>query len=142
MPPYVTQGELEARVGGEGPFLQLTDDDADDTPDAEVIALFLTEFDAELNSYFRAGGYTVPLSEAAFSGVKRFALDIANYRLKTRGDREASEGDRQLYEDAVAFLKLIATRKVLLEVVSASARAYPVLESEDVLFDRTTLRTM
>jgi phage gp36-like protein len=137
--PYLTQAELQDRVGGVDPLRELTDDDEDGAPDASVIALALTGLDAEFNAFFRAGGYTVPLTDAdAITGLKYHMLNIANYRLKTRGDRQASESDRQLYEDALAHFRLVATRKVLLLVV-AGGTVNLALESDEPRYTAETL---
>lgn len=136
--PYLTSDDLRDRVGGVDALRQLTDDDQNEAPDTSVIALFLTGVESEFDSYFRAGGYTVPVSSDAFAPVKRYALDIVNYRLKTRGDRQASEGDRQLYEDALAYFRLVAGRKVLLIVVAGGNAAF-ALESNAPIFSSETM---
>lgn len=136
--PYLTQTELEARVGGVEALAKLTDDDEDGAPDTTVIAVFLTELDNEFDSYFRAGGYTVPLTSAQASGMKRFMLDIANYRLRTRGVRKATTDDRMLYEDAMGVITSVAKRTILLDVV-AGGNVQLALESDEPIFDRESL---
>lgn len=139
--PYLTQAELETRVGGVDALRELTDDDEDGAPDSAVIALVLTALDSEFDFFFRAGGYTVPLTDAvAIAGLKYAMLNVANYRLKTRGDRQASETDRQLYEDAMGFFRDIARRVFLLDVltVPVSAVSYS-LESDELRFTQETL---
>ena len=136
---YLTSGELQDRVGGVDPLRELTDDDEDGAPDESVIALVLTGLDAEFNAFFRAGGYTVPLTDAdAITGLKYHMLNIANYRLKTRGDRQASEQDRTDYEDSIAHFRLVATRKILL-LVSAGGAFQLALESDEPIFTRESL---
>lgn len=140
---YLTTDELQSRVGGIDALRQLTDDDQDEAPDAGLISLVPAGAESEANFWFRAGGYTVPLTDStSIAGVKWAVLDIANYRLKSRGDREPSEADIAAYDKARDFLRQIAIREILLEVVSAAASAYPFFESDDPIFDRASLATM
>jgi phage gp36-like protein len=73
-----------------------------------------TEFDAELNSYLRRAGYPVPVSAEAFAAVKEHALSLLNYRLKTNGDRIATEDDRTRNKSAETFFAALASSKVVL----------------------------
>jgi phage gp36-like protein len=112
---------VEARVGGPGPYLQLVGEDPGNPghPDPAVEGQFVsstaqTEFDAELNSYLRRAGYAVPVSETAFAAVKDHALSLLNYRLKTNGDRIATDDDRTRNKSAEAFFAALASSKVVL----------------------------
>ncbi len=123
--PYLSEVEIESRVGGPERFTELTDDNGDSEPDTEVLEMVQAELDAELDSYFRAGGHTTPLDGAIFRPAKRGALDIANWRLVTRGGRNPSETDRQLYEDAIRYFEGIASGRILL---IAATVAQPIIQ--------------
>lgn len=134
---YLTEAELKARVGGEEPYRLLTDDNGDGIADDEVKQTLLEENDAELDGYFRSAGLAIPLSATTFSGSKRYALDIVNYRLKTRGSRRASEDDRKLYEDAMAYFKMVAGGKIHLTTVDLVSDF--VLQGEKVIFNASNM---
>lgn len=133
MPAYLTEAELKSRVGGHEAFLELTDDNGDDVADVEVMDVLQAQLDAELDGYFRAGGYTTPLDTDGFGPAKRAALDLANYRLLTRGVRTPSETDRLLFEDARRFFEGIAGGKILLGTIEESRSAAPVFDSRTPL---------
>jgi phage gp36-like protein len=141
---YLTVDQLKGRVGGDERFLKLTDDDEDGQPDTRVTTALLAGVDKEADAYFRAGGYTIPLGAALLEGVSNALLDIANYRAKTRGDRQASEDDRLAYQDALARLRLVADRKILLagsdDTQDVQALGEYVLDSDEQFFSRDNLR--
>lgn len=112
---YFDAMDLQARVGGEERFKELTDDDKDGIPDPDVIAQIVSSVEREADAYFLSGQYDTPLTLAQLAPVRNALLDIANYRAKVRGDREASQGDRQLYEDAIGLLMAVAKRQILLD---------------------------
>ena len=60
--------------------------------------------------------------EAMPNLVKGYISDIARYRLRSRsgGQGQVSEEVRQRYEDALAFLKLVATGKAELPIAGES----------------------
>ncbi len=138
---YLTAEEVQARVGGEPRWVQLTDDDANNVPDEPVVEQLLANVDAEADGYFRAGGYATPVTALEARAVKNQLLDIANYRAKTRGDREASPDDRQLYMDALAVLRNVALGIVLLDVRSfITASGDYLIDSDAPMFSRRLLR--
>jgi phage gp36-like protein len=128
----ITAAELQARVSGEENFRKLTDDNFDGVEDS--IDAFIARLDGEVNGYLRKGGYAVPLADA--TPIKAAELDIANYRLKTRGTRQASEGDLQLYLDALKFLQAIAAGDILLQdVPTTSLYGEPLLDGRESLLE-------
>jgi phage gp36-like protein len=106
---YLTAEVLQARVGGPVRYLQLTDDDRDGTADPAVENLVLAQVDLIVDGYARRGGYTVPLASTDIVTILPFLADIGNYRLVTRGGRQASDDDRTLHDGALAMLEKIAT---------------------------------
>lgn len=74
----------------------------------------LQDASEEIDGYI-AVRYSLPLTETP-QNLKRLACDIARYKLwKSR----ASDEVRQRYEDAIAFLKLIANNKASLLIKNA-----------------------
>ncbi len=137
---YLTEGQLIARVGGQGNYTTLTDDDADGVADAGVGNFLLGQVDGIANGYARRGGYVVPLVAGDVAEVTPYLLDIANYKAKTRGDREASEDDRHLYDDAIKFFEAIADGTIKLPSVEDGPQLTNFqLDSEEQVFNRTTL---
>lgn len=75
----------------------------------------LQDASEEIDGYI-AVRYSLPLTETP-QNLKRLACDIARYKLwKSR----ASDEVRQRYEDAIAFLKLIANNKASLLIKDAT----------------------
>lgn len=75
----------------------------------------LQDASEEIDGYI-AVRYSLPLIETP-QNLKRLACDIARYKLwKSR----ASDEVRQRYEDAIAFLKLIANNKASLLIKDAA----------------------
>jgi len=137
---YLSEGQLIARVGGQGNYTTLTDDDGDGRTDDGVGAFLLTQVDGIANGYARRGGYTVPLVAGDVTEVTPYLLDIANYKAKTRGDREASEDDRKLYDEAIKFFEAIAKGDIKLPSVESGPQLTNFeLDSEEQLFSRSTL---
>src|SRR5262245_61749043 len=106
---YLTQELVQARVGGDRVYRELTDDDGSLQGDPTVAKLVLEQVDALLNGYILRGGYTAPLTDPDdIQSVLLPLLDVANYKLRTRGNREASEDDRLQYQNAIKIFESIA----------------------------------
>lgn len=140
---YLTNTLLKARVGGQNVYIELTDDNADGTADNSVETMVLDQVDQQVNGYFRRGGYTIPLAVTDAAQIMYLLLDIANYKLKTRGNREATEDDRKLYGDALKTLEMYATGELSLPSVDTAAPtiASMVIDSPEdgPFFNRITL---
>lgn len=105
---YLTTDLLQARVGGSDIYLQLTDDDGDGTADPRVEEFLLSQVDAIADGFARRGGYVVPLASSDLEPVIPYLLEIANYKAKTRGNRTASDDDRENQKAAMEIMKQIA----------------------------------
>ncbi len=83
---YMTNNDIETRLGSAA-YVQLTDDDGDGAADAAVVDEARLGAEGELDSYF-ARRFEVPIDLALhpdLAGVaKSFALDLAEYRLRSR----------------------------------------------------------
>lgn len=123
---------------GASELLQLTDRDGNGTEDTDVLNKALADADAEIDSY-AATRYLVPLSPVP-TVIVRIALDITRYRLFAN---QATEEVRNRYEDAVRFLKAIASGDVQLGATpptSATTPANaPAHEAEDRVFSKDSL---
>lgn len=123
---YATQTDLVERFGEEE-LIQLTDRANVGAIDTAVLARAIADADAEIDSYARAGGHTVPLSPVP-DVVSRLAADIVRYRLM---DDAATDEVRKRYEDARRTLEAIAAGRVSLGADDAvtTATGRPVLRS-------------
>ena len=139
---YLNDDDISARVGGEQEFIHLCDDDGDGAADPNVIERVTTDIDSIVDGFARRGGYTTPLVAADAASINYVMLDIANYTLRTRGNRVCSEDDRLKYENAWEILKAIGDGKwefpsgPAVEELTADEFG---LDSEEQLFTRTTL---
>jgi phage gp36-like protein len=95
----------------EDELAQLTTE-AGELPDDSVVAEAIARADAEIDSYL-AVRYQVPISPAPHR-VKALSVDLALYHLYSRRS-VAPEIRRRGYEDAIAFLKLVAAGQALIE---------------------------
>jgi phage gp36-like protein len=104
MPLRITQTELT----------QLTCDDSTATINAVVVMAALEEASGTVDSYCRAR-YVTPLQPCDM--VTARTIDIAVYILfsRRRGGLQPTELVRQRYEDAIAFLKDVASCKASLD---------------------------
>jgi phage gp36-like protein len=92
--------------------------EAGDAPDVGVVSEAIARADAEIDAYL-AVRYQVPLSPAP-ERVKALSVDLALYYLYSRRG-VAPEVRRRGYEDAVAFLKMVATGQALIEDAETAA---------------------
>jgi phage gp36-like protein len=83
--------------------------------DDKVLNRALEDADAEVDGYLSAAGYTLPLATAPLN-LRNKCCDIARYRLDRNRPREDV---RQRYEDAIAFLKDLASGRVKLPIGSS-----------------------
>lgn len=105
--PYLTRALLQQRVGGPDRYLQLMDASDVAMIGTSLESLVLSQVDSLVDGYAKRGGYTTPLADSDATSVLLFLLDISNFKLKSRGDREASEDDRLQYENAMKVMELI-----------------------------------
>jgi phage gp36-like protein len=103
----------------EAELAQLTAETGD-LPDPAVVAEAIARADAEIDSYL-AVRYQVPVFPAP-ARLKALSVDLALYHLYARRG-VAPEGRRRGYEDAVAFLRLVAAGQALLEGAGGEAPA-------------------
>jgi phage gp36-like protein len=115
---YCTQDDL-LKLVPELELAQITADEGD-VPDAAVVAEGIAQADAEIDSYL-AVRYQLPLI-ATPARVKSLAVDLSLYHLYSRRS-VAPEVRQQKYDNAVAFLKLVAAGKA--EIVGASGVEVP-----------------
>jgi phage gp36-like protein len=103
---YATEANLVARFGGEIDELKLMHASA-----STAVQDALQDATEEINGYI-GGRYPLPLPNVP-SNLERMACDIARYRLYFQ---QPTEEVRKRYEDAVSFLKLVATNKTHLQI--------------------------
>ncbi|TSA12996.1 MAG: DUF1320 domain-containing protein [Deltaproteobacteria bacterium] len=136
---YCTQDDLLKLV----PELELAQITAEsgDVPDAAVVSEAIAKAAAEIDAYL-AVRYQLPLA-ATPARVKSLAVDLSLYHLYSRRS-VAPEVRRQKYEDAIAFLKLVAAGKA--EIVGAAGVEVPgdaqdvtEIKSAGRVFSRGTL---
>ena len=107
---YATEADLKTRFGAQViEELKLGREGGADPID--VVQVALQDAEEEINGYI-GSRYSLPLASAP-SNLKRIACDIARYRLYTE---EPLEHITKLYEEAVNFLKLVATNKAHLQI--------------------------
>ncbi len=139
---YFNEGDLAARVGGSDALTTLIHDDgATEDDDAAVLSELIDGVCEEADGFFIAGGYPVPLDGPLIPKVKNTLLDIAAYRAKTRGNREATDGETVLFKAAMFRLGQIGAQLFLLSPATApsSADVYTI-DSEKGLFSRPQMR--
>lgn len=108
---YSSQADLISRYG-ETELIQLTDRDGLlGGIDAVVLSAALSDADAEIDGYLRAGGYALPLASVP-AELLRHASQMARYYLY---DGERPEYVRQDYQDSQRWLGLVASGRVRLE---------------------------
>lgn len=113
---YASQQNLIDRFG-EDELIQLTDRANTGLISSTVVARALADADAEINGYLSTR-YTLPLSPVP-AVLEKLACDIARYQLF---ENSVTEIVQERYENAVRFLKDVASGKVTLGVDSNSAQ--------------------
>ncbi|WP_180069346.1 gp436 family protein [Acinetobacter sp. YH12112] len=106
---YATEANLVARFGGEIQELKLMH-----ASTSTAVEDALQDATEEINGYI-GGRYALPLPNVP-SNLERMACDIARYRLYFQ---QPTEEVRKRYEDAISFLKLVATGKAHLQIQDA-----------------------
>lgn len=143
---YLTETAVINKVGGEDAYLKLTDAQSLSSVDSELKKLYLDQVDTLFDGYARAGGYDTPLASALdIASVQQPLLAVANWILKTRGGREASDDDRLEYTNAMQYMRDIAAGKVGLPSGTAGSDETvgdAALDSQVVMFDRCRLRVL
>ena len=132
---YTSRAALEAAFGADE-IRQLTDRDGDGEPDADFIASAISRTEGVIDGYLM-GRYALPL--AVIPGVLvAYACDIARYFLY---ENAAPEYVRQNYDDALRWLRDVASGKVLLSVAAQEAHALgsPQARAPDRVFSNVTL---
>ena len=115
---YGTVADLVARFS-ETEIAQLTDVEDRETVNEAVVSTALADASGEIDSYL-GGRYAVPISGIVPDRIKAVSLDIARYRLY---DDQPTETVRQRYEDAVAWLKLVALGHIALPIAAPASDA-------------------
>ncbi len=135
---YVEDSDVEERVGGEAPLIQLTDDDGLGGVDYAVLDDEIAKAVGQVETYL-AGAVEVPVTDTdQLARIKGPLLDLINMRLKSRRD-VVNASDTQLYQDALAFFQKIGGQAAVLD--GSTGASGPRLGSETPLvFTRTTLR--
>ncbi|WP_075175588.1 gp436 family protein [Acinetobacter indicus] len=103
---YATETDLVARFGQEVDQLKLMH-----ASTSTAVEDALQDATEEINGYI-GGRYALPLPNVP-SNLERMACDIARYRLYFQ---QPTEEVRKRYEDAISFLKLVATGKAHLQI--------------------------
>ena len=106
--PYATQQNMIDRFGQQE-LAELTDRTNGAVIDATVLGQALVDADAEINGYL-SSRYTLPLASVP-PILTKFAADIARYQLY---DTRASEQVKARYDDAIKFMKSLASGLVSL----------------------------
>lgn len=106
---YATEENLVARFGQEVDQLKLMH-----ASTSTAVEDALQDATEEINGYI-GGRYALPLPNVP-SNLERMACDIARYRLYFQ---QPTEEVRKRYEDAISFLKLVATGKAHLQIQDA-----------------------
>ena len=110
---YAIKQNLIDRYGSDE-LVQLTDRSNSGLIDDTVITRALADADAEINGYL-ATRYTLPLSPVP-AVLEKLACDLARYRLY---EDQVTELVQQRYEDAIRFLRDVASGKINLDAAGA-----------------------
>src|SRR5579884_193909 len=110
---YATQSDLVPLRMSQKDLIELTDDGNSGQVNTQIVAAALEEASGRVDSYCR-GRYVTPLQQS--DTVKSLTLDIAVYLLfSRRRETRISDTVQQRFEQAMAFLKDIATAKASLD---------------------------
>jgi phage gp36-like protein len=110
---YAQQSDLCPLRMTQAELTQLTDDDNSGEIDTDVVNAALEEASGRVDAYCRQR-YVTPLQQS--DSVTSLVLDIATYLLfSRRRSFKMAETVRQRYEDAIAFLKDVASGKASLD---------------------------
>jgi phage gp36-like protein len=131
---YCTQSDIEKLI----PTLELAEltTESGSSPDAATVTEAIAKADAEIDSYLRAF-FTVPLSPTS-ARVKSLSEDIAIYYLYMRRST-IPEPRQKAYDNAIAFLKLVAAGKASIPSTSVTASSGVQIESAAAIFERDNM---
>jgi len=135
---YCTLQDLIERFS-ESELIQLTDRTNTGAVNETTVTRAIADSDAEIDSYLQTR-YVLPLPSLP-QILKSTASDITRYRLY---DDRASEQVTKRYTDAVAWLRLVAARKVSLglpelQASEAVSSGGPKISAEPRTFTRDSL---
>jgi len=135
---YATQADILEQLDGDI-LIQLTDDADAGTVDADVVTRAIADADAEVDGYC-GKRYPVPFSTVP-PIIRKFSVDIAIYNLYAR--RQGAPDDRKdRYNNALKFLTNVSKGLISLgedDPDATPASEAPEIDSEDRIFDRTTM---
>lgn len=135
---YASTADMIDRFG-ETELLALTDRNDEGQIDQLILLRALDDADGEIDGYL-AGQYTLPLTTTP-TVLKRIAADIARYRLQ---EDRPTDVARQRYDDAIAFLKLLAEGKAKLGVDptlgAAASSGGPLVDAPGRTFTKDSLK--
>lgn len=140
MPFYVSLKSLEARYS-EGTVNYVGDADDDNSIDADRLEAALRDAEGEVNSYV-GKVYSLPLEGVTDrvdpelntnvpEMLPRIVTDVAMYRMRPSGDL-VTEESRVRYKDAIKWLEMVASRKVVLYAETLAADALNTARSTRV----------
>ncbi len=140
---YATMDDIVELYGPDALFA--ADRDGDGEADAAAVARAIEDAGEEVDSYLGVR-YPVPLSDPVPGLVRKFAVDLALYRLAMTAD-VISDAVRARRDDAVDHLKLIAAGKASLPIDPPQGEepdtARPIVSSgPDRLFSRDAMRDL
>lgn len=133
---YATQTEA-ITLYGETYILTSVDRDKDGSPDATAFSSALDKASNVVDSYLGVR-FDVPISPVP-EVLKQYTVDIAVYY--SSPDLALTKEKRRRYEDAIAWLKLVAKGQASLglDEPSDDQEHNPVLVGNSRLFDRTKM---
>lgn len=144
---YLSQVGLITRFG-EDEVMRGADHDNEDDPEVGTVDAAIRDAEAEINSYLGAQ-YDLPLpgvvdmvnpdtNTSVPDNLRRITGDIAMYRLATDYGRTLTREKRKRYDDALAWLQMIAKGDATLglENPTPGVSGGPVIVSNPRLFTR------
>jgi phage gp36-like protein len=137
---YITQAELVDYIT-EKELVQLTDDAKLGVIDAAKVTVAINGASSDIDAY--AGlRYAVPLQPS--EKIKELCRDLAIWRLESRR-RKIREATQLAYDNAIAFLKDLATGKAVLdqpagEEAQSSSAGVAATEKSPKIFTDDTLK--
>ena len=146
MPFYFSKKSVIDRYGEEFVLFN-ADRDSDQDLDQDAVDRGIRDAEAEVNSYV-AKCYVLPLPGVTDIAdpesntfvpheLRRVGVDIFVYRMSPQHDRLTKE-KRKRYDDAIAWLKMLAEKKVSLTVGSVPSSGGVTREGPDRIFTRDT----
>jgi phage gp36-like protein len=133
---YASTQDIAGRYGQD--MLDAIDRDGDSQADTDALDMALADASALIDSYL-SQRYTLPLPVVP-EALKRACVDVALYQTVREGTK-ASEDYRLRYEDAVVWLRDLATGKAALDLPAPQQATGNQIRvgSAERLFTRDTL---